>query len=78
MISSVTDFTGRQVVYTYDANLDLRSARSPVVAGTPNNNNFSAGKTTNCQVAVSLSVAAVMLRAPSEGKANCRHMWALG
>lgn len=53
LIASVTDFTGRQVVYTYynagDAGGsagDLSSVRSPIVAGTPNGNNFPAGKTT--------------------------------
>jgi YD repeat-containing protein len=46
-ITAVTDFTGRQVVYTYDANGDLRSVRSPVVTGTPNSNDFPAGKTTS-------------------------------
>lgn len=46
-ITSVTDFTGRQVVYAYDANGDLSSVRSPVVTGTPNGNDFLAGKTTS-------------------------------
>ena len=41
------DFTGLQVVYTYDANGDLRTVRSPVVTGTPNGNDFPAGKITS-------------------------------
>lgn len=52
-IASVTDFLGRQVVYQYygtgqpgGSQGDLKSARSPVVVGTPNGNNFVAGKTT--------------------------------
>ncbi|MCI0633023.1 MAG: hypothetical protein L0206_03785, partial [Actinobacteria bacterium] len=52
-ISSLTDFLGRQVVYDYYDPLepggspgDLKSARSPIVVGTPNGNDFPAGKTT--------------------------------
>lgn len=52
-ITTVTDFTGRQVVYAYYTDVDpdgsagdLRSARSPVVVGTPNGNDFPVGKTT--------------------------------
>lgn len=52
-IASLTDFLGRQVVYQYYTGAqtgggagDLRSARSPVVVGTPNGNDFPAGKTT--------------------------------
>jgi len=52
-IQSVTDFTGRQVTYTYyqdpdvggDAG-DLRTVTSPPVVGTPNGNDFPLGKTT--------------------------------
>lgn len=51
-ISTVTDFTGRQVMYTYYNGVepggglhDLKSARSPIVVGTPNGNDFPAGKT---------------------------------
>ena len=42
----VTDFAGRSVVYAYDAQGDLTTVRSPVVTGTPNGNDFPAGKTT--------------------------------
>lgn len=52
-ISSVTDFSGRSVVYTYylatETNGtvgDLKSVTSPAVTGTPNGNDFPAGKTT--------------------------------
>lgn len=52
-IASVTDFTGRQVIYEYyqenDADGstgDLKSARGPVVVGTPNGNDFPDGKRT--------------------------------
>ncbi|MBI4717155.1 MAG: hypothetical protein HY763_05065 [Planctomycetes bacterium] len=52
-IASVTDYTGRQVVYTYyqtgdagGSTGDLKSVRSPVVVGTPHGNDFPAGKTT--------------------------------
>jgi YD repeat-containing protein len=52
-ISTVTDFIGRQVRYEhYQAGQpggsfgDLRSSTSPVVIGTPNGNDFPAGKTT--------------------------------
>ena len=52
-IATVTDFTGRQVVYNYyqdgdsDGSAgDLKSVRSPVVVGTPTGNDFPDGKTT--------------------------------
>lgn len=45
-MTSVTDFDGRSWVYGYDAAGDLVTARSPVVTGTPNGNDFPAGKTT--------------------------------
>ena len=52
-ISAVSDFNGRQVQYSYyqdgDAGGsygDLKSVRTPVVTGTPNNNDFPSGKTT--------------------------------
>jgi len=52
-ISSVTDFAGRQVKYEHYSGGesgggagDLKSVRSPVVVGTPNGNDFPAGKTT--------------------------------
>jgi len=52
-IASVTDFAGRQVVYSYYTDVDaggsagdLKSARSPIVVGTPNGNDFPGGKTT--------------------------------
>ncbi|MFO0983632.1 MAG: DUF6531 domain-containing protein [Planctomycetota bacterium] len=52
-ISSITDFAGRQVTYAYygagDADGsqgDLKSVTSPAVTGTPNGNDFPAGKTT--------------------------------
>jgi len=53
LISTVTDFIGRQVQYAYYQNGDaggafgdLKSATSPVVTGTPNGNDYPAGKTT--------------------------------
>jgi YD repeat-containing protein len=45
-VTSITDFAGRQVVYGYDADGNLTSERSPVVTGTPNGNDFPAGRTT--------------------------------
>lgn len=45
-LTSVTDFSGRTVVYAYDAAGRLTSARTPTVTGTPNGNDFPAGKTT--------------------------------
>ena len=51
-IEAVTDFAGRQVQYQYytDADVDgsagdLKSVTSPAVTGTPNGNDFPAGKT---------------------------------
>lgn len=51
-IESVTDFTGREVRYDYyqDPEVggsfgDLKSARSPIVVGTPTLNDFPGGKT---------------------------------
>jgi YD repeat-containing protein len=48
-ITSITDFAGREVQYAYDANGDLVTARSPIVTGTPNGNDFPSGKTTTYQ-----------------------------
>jgi hypothetical protein len=52
-VASVTDFAGRTVAYAYyqpneaGGNPgDLKSARSPLVTGTPNGNDFPLGKTT--------------------------------
>ena len=51
-ITAVTDFAGRQVQYAYysappgGSSGDLRTVRTPVVTGTPNGNDFPAGKTT--------------------------------
>lgn len=52
-VQSVTDFLGRQVVYQYyqagepgGSPGDLKSARSAVVVGTPNGNDFPSGKAT--------------------------------
>ncbi len=52
-IASVTDFTGRSVTYQYYDGIepggnfgDLKSVTSPAVVGTPNGNDFPAGKTT--------------------------------
>ena len=53
-VASVTDFTGRSVTYQYYQGLkadnggpgDLKSVTSPPVTGTPNGNDFPAGKTT--------------------------------
>ena len=53
MIDSIVDFVGRSVKYDYYSPTelggsagDLKSARSPLVTGTPNGNDFPAGKTT--------------------------------
>jgi RHS repeat-associated protein len=46
-LATVTDFAGRSLVYSYDARGDLVAVRSPVVVGTPNGNDFPAGKTTS-------------------------------
>lgn len=43
-IEAITDFTGREVRYTYDVQGNLVSARSPLVNGTPNGNDFPGGK----------------------------------
>src|SRR3989338_5297097 len=45
-IVSLTDFSGRQVVYTYSPSGDLIRKRSPVVVGTPTGNDSPNGKTT--------------------------------
>ena len=45
-IDTVTDFHGRSVRYYYDDNFDLIAARSPIVSGTPNGNDFTNGKFT--------------------------------
>jgi RHS repeat-associated protein len=52
-VSTVTDFSGRQVTYAYYQNGDgggafgdLKSATGPAVTGTPNGNDFPSGKTT--------------------------------
>jgi YD repeat-containing protein len=45
-VISIADFAGREVQYGYDTNGDLVTVRSPVVTGTPNGNDFPAGKVT--------------------------------
>ena len=45
-IATLTDFSGRVITYTHDRAGDLVSVRSPAVVGTPNGNDFPAGKTT--------------------------------
>lgn len=45
-IVDVIDWAGRTWHYTYGAAGDLVAARSPLVTGTPNGNDFPAGKTT--------------------------------
>jgi len=45
-ITAVTDYTGRAVLLDYDVNGDLVSITTPAVTGTPNQNDFPAGKTT--------------------------------
>lgn len=44
--TKISDFSGREVVYTYDASGYLVSVRSPVVASTGGVNDFPNGKTT--------------------------------
>jgi YD repeat-containing protein len=48
-LSEVEDFTGRIVAYQYDSLGNLISVTSPAVTGTPNGNDFPAGKTTRYQ-----------------------------
>ena len=43
-LETVTDFTGRQLRFTYDAQGNLTQARSPLVTGTPQGNDFPSGK----------------------------------
>jgi RHS repeat-associated protein len=45
-ITEIADHTGRSVQYGYDLDGNLVSVRSPIVTGTPNGNDFPAGKTT--------------------------------
>jgi len=45
-LAEVEDFTGRKVRFEYDRNGDLVAVTSPAVTGTPNGNDFPAGKTT--------------------------------
>jgi len=45
-IDTVTDFMGRSVRYYYDENRNLKAARTPIVTGTPNGNDFANGKFT--------------------------------
>jgi RHS repeat-associated protein len=45
-LTQIQDFEGRTVTYSYDAYGDLTSATTPAVTGTPNGNDFPAGKTT--------------------------------
>ncbi|MCI0541732.1 MAG: DUF6531 domain-containing protein [Verrucomicrobiales bacterium] len=44
-LTRVIDFTGREIVYSYDANFDLVAARTPVVTDTSTGNNFPNGRT---------------------------------
>jgi len=44
LLDTVTDFTGRVVQFTYDADKNLVGVRTPIVTGTPNGNDFPAGK----------------------------------
>ncbi len=44
-ITSLIDFSGREVVYSYDNSGDLISVRSPVVTGTSIGNDFPSGRT---------------------------------
>ncbi len=45
-LAQIRDYVGRTVELGYDANGDLTSVTSPAVTGTPNGNDFPAGKTT--------------------------------
>ncbi|MFO0795348.1 MAG: RHS repeat-associated core domain-containing protein, partial [Candidatus Brocadiaceae bacterium] len=45
-LTEVRDFINRSITFAYDGNGDLISVTSPVVTGTPNNNDFPDGKTT--------------------------------
>ncbi|MCP5519360.1 MAG: RHS repeat protein [Verrucomicrobiales bacterium] len=44
-LETITDFSGRTVRYVHDDAGNLVAARSPVIAGTPNGNDFPEGKT---------------------------------
>ncbi len=46
-VSRWEDFDGRETAYTYDEDGNLVSARTPIVTGTPNGNDFPSGKTTH-------------------------------
>ena len=52
---NVQDFAGRTIRYEYDLNGDLTAVTGPAVTGTPNGNDFPAGKT--CQYAYSSGYA---------------------
>jgi RHS repeat-associated protein len=45
LLSEVRDFTGRTIRFEYDAQGDLVAVTGPAVTGTPNGNDFPAGKT---------------------------------
>jgi YD repeat-containing protein len=71
-LTTVGDSTGRSVVYAYDAAGRLTSARSPLVTGTPNGNDFPSGKTSTYRYdTVStdplLATNLVAIVAPNEG-----------
>lgn len=44
-LACIVDFDGREIIYIYDANGDLRSVRSPKVLGTSIGNDFPNGRT---------------------------------
>ncbi len=62
LIESVTDFSGRTIIYDYyvadeegGSPGDLKSVTSPAVTGTPNGNDFENGKTVSYTYSVGLS-----------------------
>jgi RHS repeat-associated protein len=45
-LTQIIDFIGRKITYAYDSSGNLVSVTTPAVTGTPNGNDFPAGKTT--------------------------------
>ena len=65
MLSSVTDFTGREVQYSYE-NGQLAEVRSPLVTGTSTGNDFPSGRTTRYEYDATHSQNVVRVIAPEE------------
>ncbi|MGH9870335.1 MAG: RHS repeat-associated core domain-containing protein [Candidatus Polarisedimenticolia bacterium] len=66
------DFDGRETITTYDAAGNRVAVRSPLVTGTPNGNDFTAGKTTHYAYSSGFSSPRlnhnlISIRTPEEG-----------